>query len=359
MLRFQFAVSLQKLFAMSSRTRQKSEHPESPSERIVKNIRRATNGGNMSNIFSLSPVPEPSRRSVLTAGLALSASVLAGVSKAQTPEPAITRAIPHSGERLPVVGLGTAVSFPSANESQRAALKGVIDALVADGGKLIDTASVYGDAESVIGEIIQASQARKSVFLATKIEVRSAKAGADEFQRSVQRLQTDKVDLLQLHNVSHADQSLAQLRDWKAAGRCRYIGVTSTYPADYGAMETIIRREKPDFVQVDYSMDNRAAEKRVIPAAADAGAAVLTALPLGRTSLFRAVKGKTLPDWAKDFDAATWGQFFLKFLLGNQQVTAVIPGTGNAEHMIDNLGAGRGRLPDAKQRDKMVALLAS
>jgi aryl-alcohol dehydrogenase-like predicted oxidoreductase len=280
----------------------------------------------MSNIFSLSPVLEPSRRSVLAAGLTLSASLLAGVSKAQTPEPVITRAIPHSGERLPVVGLGTAVSFPSADESQRATLKGVIDALVAGGGKLIDTASVYGDAESVIGQIVQASHTRNNVFLATKIEVRSAKAGADEFQRSLQRLQTDKVDLLQLHNVSHANQSLAQLRDWKTAGRCRYIGVTSTYPADYGAMEAIIRREKPDFVQVDYSMDNRAAEKRIIPAAADAGAAVLTALPFGRTSLFRAVKGKTLPDWAKDFDAATWGQFFSQILAGESAGHRCDPG---------------------------------
>ena len=124
-------------------------------------------------------------------------------------------------------------------------------------------------------------------------------------------------------------------------------------------MEAIIRREKPDFVQLDYSMDNRAAEKRILPAVADVGAAVLTAMPFGRTSLFRAVKGKTLPDWATDFDAATWGQFFLKFLLGNKQVTAVIPGTGNADHMIDNLGAARGRLPNAQQRERMAALLAS
>jgi aryl-alcohol dehydrogenase-like predicted oxidoreductase len=158
--------------------------------------------------------------------------------------------------------------------------------------------------------------------------------------------------------VSRSNQSLSQLRDWKAAGRCRYVGVTSTFDADYAAMEAIIRREKPDFVQVDYSMDNRDAEKRIIPTAADAGSAVLTALPLGRTSLFRAVKGKSLPDWAKNFDASTWGQFFLKFLLGNPNVTAVIPGTGNAEHMADNFGAARGRLPDAAQRDKMVAVLA-
>jgi aryl-alcohol dehydrogenase-like predicted oxidoreductase len=300
-----------------------------------------------------------SRRSVLAACLAVPASWFVGRSQAQTPESVMTRPIPHSGEQLPIVGLGTAVSFPSANESQRAGLKDVIDALVAGGGKLIDTASVYGNAESVIGDIVRASNARNKIFIATKIEVRSAKAGADKFQRSLQRLRTEKVDLLQLHNVSRASRSLSQLREWKGAGRCRYVGITSTYGADYNAMEAIIRREKPDFVQVDYSMDNRAAEKRILPAAADAGAAVLTAMPFGRTSLFRAVKGKTLPDWAKDFDAATWAQFFLKFLLGNKQVTAVIPGTGNADHMIDNLGAARGRLPDAHQRERMAVLLAS
>jgi aryl-alcohol dehydrogenase-like predicted oxidoreductase len=302
---------------------------------------------------------KPTRRTLLAAGLGISASWMVCRAQAQTDNQLLTRAIPHSGEQLPIVGLGTAVSFPSADDTQRQALKGVLDALVAGGGKLVDTASTYGEAETVIGDIVQASNTRERLFLATKIEVRPAKAGADEFQRSLQRLRTNKVDLLQLHNVSHANQSLAQLRAWKAEGRCRYIGVTSTAPADYSAMEAIIRREKPDFVQVDYAMDNRGAEKRIIPAAAEMGAAVLTALPLGRTSLFSAVKGKTLPDWAKDFDAATWGQFFLKFLLGNPQVTAVIPGTGNAAHMIDNLGAGRGRLPDAQQREKMAALLSA
>jgi aryl-alcohol dehydrogenase-like predicted oxidoreductase len=301
--------------------------------------------------------PISSRRHVLSLGLAASAVALTRAAHGQADQPLITRPIPHSGEQLPVVGLGTAVSFPSANEAQRQVLAKVIDALIGGGGKLIDTASTYGHAETVIGGILDASKARGRAFLATKIEVRSAKAGADEFQHSLRELRTDKVDLLQLHNVSRSSQSLSQLRDWKAAGRCRYVGITSTYPQDYAAMEAIIKREKPDFVQVDYSMDNRGAEKRIIPAAADAGSAVLTALPLGRTSLFRAVRGKTVPEWAKDFDAATWGQFFLKFLLGNPQVTAVIPGTGNPEHMLDNLGAGRGRMPDAQQREKMAAVL--
>jgi aryl-alcohol dehydrogenase-like predicted oxidoreductase len=298
------------------------------------------------------------RRHMLTATTAL-ALVAPTRAMAQAEKPLLTRPIPHSNEPLPVVGLGTATSFMSVDQAQVAALGQVVDTLVGAGAKLIDTASTYGDAEEVIGTLVERAHAREKLFIATKIEVRSAKASADEFQRSLQRLRVKQVDLLQLHNVSRASQSLAQLREWKAAGKCRYIGVTSTFPDDYEAMEAVIRREKPDFVQVDYAMDNRGAEKRIIPAAADAGAAVLTALPLGRTSLFRAVKGKEVPEWAKDFDAQTWAQFFLKFLLGNSHVTAVIPGTGNAQHMLDNLGAARGRLPDEPQRQKMVAVLGS
>jgi len=302
-----------------------------------------------------------SRRAILASGLALAASSLAGRVLAQAASstgPLITRPIPHSGEQLPVVGLGTAVDFfLSAAAAQRGALKGVIDALIAGGGKLIDTASTYGNAETAIGDIVHDGNVRDRLFLATKIEVRAPKAGAEEFDRSLKRLRTDKVELLQLHNISRPNQSLAQLRDWKAGGRCRYIGITTTDARDYAAMEAITRREKPDFIQVDYSMGNRAAEKRVIPAAADAGAAVLTALPFGHASLFAAVRGKPLPDWAAEFDAASWGQLFLKFLIGNPNVTAVIPGTGNPQHMIDNLGAAHGRLPDAKQRERMAALL--
>ena len=299
------------------------------------------------------------RRRLLTAACAVPLAAKMTDAFAQSEKPLLTRPIPHSGEQLPAVGLGTAVSFPSADEQQFAALRAVVDALLAGGAKLIDTASTYGNAENVIGGIIGPANTRERIFLATKLEVRSAKDSADEFRRSLHRLRTPKVDLLQLHNVSSANQNLTQMRDWKSAGQCRYIGVTSTFQDDYPAMEAIIRREKPDFVQVDYSMDNREAEKRIIPAAADVGAAVLTALPLGRTSLFRAVKGKTLPPWAKDFDANTWAQFFLKFLLGNPHVTAVIPGTGNAAHMRDNVGAARGRVPDEAQRQKMVALLSS
>jgi aryl-alcohol dehydrogenase-like predicted oxidoreductase len=221
---------------------------------------------------------------------------------------------------------------------------------VASGGKLVDTGSTYGDAEAVLGAAVPASGLRDKLFTATKLEA----PDAAELKRSLTRLKVDKLDLLQLHNVRNAQQSLTQFHRWKQEGVCRYIGITSTFKGDYAALEAVLKRERPDFLQVDYSLDNREAEQRLLPLAAEMKAAVLTALPFGRNRLFRAVRGKPLPEWAADFDAASWAQFFLKFLLGNPAVTAVIPGTANAAHMTDNLGAARGRLPDAAQRRRMV-----
>jgi aryl-alcohol dehydrogenase-like predicted oxidoreductase len=169
------------------------------------------------------------------------------------------------------------------------------------------------------------------------------------------RLHTDRVDLMQLHNVSDPHQDLAMLREWKSQGLCRYIGITTSSGDDFDAVEAVLRQQKPDFLQVNYSLADRMAEQRVIPAAAEIGAAVLTDLPFARNRLFAAVRGQKLPEWAGDFDATSWAQFFLKYLLGNEAVTAVIPGTSNPQHMADNLAAGRGRLPDAAQRQRIVA----
>jgi aryl-alcohol dehydrogenase-like predicted oxidoreductase len=253
-----------------------------------------------------------------------------------------------------VIGLGTANEFQMPHDGEKKArLKSVVDNLIAQGCKLIDTASSYGAAESMLGDLLS-DQDRAKVFLATKLENGSAKAGTAEFRRSLERLRYKQVDLLQLHNVQDPNQSLAAFRDWKAQGLCRYIGITTTFRQDYDAAEAVLRREKPDFFQVDYSLGDRAAEKRLLPAAADAGAAVLTALPLGRSSLFTAVRGKGVPEWAHEFDATTWSQFFLKFLLGHEAVTAVIPGTTNPVHLADNIDAGRGRFPDAGQRQAMI-----
>ena len=262
----------------------------------------------------------------------------------------LTRGIPSTGERLPCVGLGTASVFDRDDAETRQHASDVVQALVAGGGRLIDTASTYGDAESVLGAVIAAASLRGRLFLATKVEA----LDLAEFKESLARLRVPSVDLLQLHNVRDPRQSLARLREWKAQGLTRYIGITSTFHRDFDAVEAVLRNEKPDFVQIDYSIDNRVAEKRILPLAADVRAAVLTALPFGRARLFSAVRGKAIPDWAHDF-ASSWAQFFLKFLLADERVTAVIPGTSSAEHMSDNLGAMRGRLPNAEERNRMAA----
>jgi aryl-alcohol dehydrogenase-like predicted oxidoreductase len=282
-------------------------------------------------------------------GAGVTATMLMPPAFAQSP--LLKRPIPHTGEMLPVVGLGTANNF---DDADRAQTRKVFEALVNGGGTLIDTASSYGKAEEIIGEAVTDLKLRDRVFIATKMRADNAAAGKAEFDASLRKLRTGHVDLMMLHNVKKADQSLSYLRDWKAQKLTRYVGVSSTFSRDFAALEAVIKREKPDFVELNYSLNDREVEARLLPACADAGAAVLTALPFGRNLLFRAVKGKEVPEWAKEFDAATWGQFFLKFLLGHKTVTAVIPGTTKAEHMADNLGAGRGRLPDEAQRKKMV-----
>jgi aryl-alcohol dehydrogenase-like predicted oxidoreductase len=251
-------------------------------------------------------------------------ALMARTALAQSNEaPPIIRSIPRTGERIPAVGLGTAYGFDRNDEQTRRAATLVVRTLIESGGQLIDTASTYGDAESVLGSMIGNEGFRDKLFIA----------------------KTAKVDLLQLHNVRNRRQSLAQFKAWKAQGVCRYVGVTSTFHGDFPAMEAVIVREQPDFVQIDYSLGDREAQKRILPLVAEIKAGVLTAQPFGSGRLFRAVRGRTIPDWAKDF-AGSWAQFFLKYLLADDRVTAVIPGTSNPAHMADNLGAMRGRLPD-------------
>jgi aryl-alcohol dehydrogenase-like predicted oxidoreductase len=256
------------------------------------------------------------RREFAIAG---SAAMLGLPAAAQDTAP-LMRPIPASGELLPAVGLGTAYVFDSNDDVTRQKASGVLQALIAGGGRVVDTSSVYGDAEAVLGEVIAPAGLRDKLFIATKLEA----PDAAELKRSQTRLQMRTFDLLQFHNVHDPLQSLAQFKDWKAQGVCRYIGITSTRHGDFGAIEAVLLREKPDFVQVDYSLDDREAEKRVLPAAAEVRAAVLTALPFGRARLFRAVRGKEVPDWARSF-ADTWAQFFLKYLLSDPRITAVIP----------------------------------
>jgi aryl-alcohol dehydrogenase-like predicted oxidoreductase len=277
------------------------------------------------------------------------AAMLAPSALAQNSAP-LARTIPSSGEQLPAVGLGTAQVFDTNDDATRQKASAVLQALIAGGGSLVDTSSVYGDAEAVLGEAIAPAGLREKLFIATKLEA----PDAAELKRSQTRLQTQKFDLLQFHNVHDPQQSLAQFKEWQGQGVCRYIGITSTRHADFVAIEAVLLREKPDFVQVDYSLDNREAERRILPAASDVKAAVLTALPFGRARLFRAVRDKDMPDWAHGF-AESWAQFFLKYLLSDARVTAVIPGTAVPAHMVDNLGAMHGPLPDPDQRKQMEA----
>jgi diketogulonate reductase-like aldo/keto reductase len=300
-----------------------------------------------------------SRRDLLaTAAGAALLSALPSLVWAQG-APIMTRPIPSSGEPLPIVGIGTSIVFDFENDlAKYAARRQVLQDLVAGGGKLIDTASTYGHAEERVGDLSADLGDRDKLFLATKYESRDDKEAANaSLQNSLKRLKTDRIDLMQAHNVGDPNFSLAQLRDWKAQGRCRYVGVTSSFEGQYDALAQVLRREKPDFFQINYSAGDRGAEDVLLPTAKDAGCAVLTNLPFGRNSLFKAVAGKPLPDWAKDIDAASWAQIFLKFNLSNPAVTAVIPGTDKPEYMLDNLDAGRGRLPEAAMRQKIIAAI--
>lgn len=293
-----------------------------------------------------------SRREVIAAASAL---MVSGSLPACAQEAIRTKPIPHSGEQLPIVGLGTSVVFQIGKDpNERAQRREVLQALVQGGGTLIDTASTYGSAEMVVGDLVEEEKLHEKVFIATKGEVRSRSAMIAEFQESLRRLKTPKVDLMQLHNVRDAGQSLALYREWKSAGLTRYTGITTSFNNDHEAVAACTAREKPDFVQVNYSITDRTAENRVLPAAKDAGAAVLCNLPFGRGGLFRLVRGKELPEWAAEFDAKSWAQFFLKFMLSHEAVNAVIPGTADAAHMKDNLGAGLGRLPDTAMRKRMA-----
>src|SRR6202051_1432275 len=203
----------------------------------------------------------------------------------------LARAIPSSGERLPAVGLASASVFDTNDDATRQKAAAVLQALIAGGGSLVDTSSVYGDAENVLGDAIMSAGLREKLFIATKLEA----PDSAELKRSQTRLQMQTFDLLQFHNVRDPQQWLAQFKDWKGQGECCYIGITLTRHADFAAIEAVLAREKPDFVQIDYSLDDRNAEKRILPEAEEVKAGVLTALPFGRARLFRAVRGKELP----------------------------------------------------------------
>jgi aryl-alcohol dehydrogenase-like predicted oxidoreductase len=274
------------------------------------------------------------------------------------PAPLIQRKIPSTGESLPIVGIGTARRYEGVKtEEERAPLREVLRRFKELGGKVIDTSPTYGTAETVVGDLTAELKIRDSLFLATKVSTTGREAGLKQIEQSLQRLRTPKIDLIAVHNVRDTQIHLLTLREWKQAGRIRYVGITTSFDQQYREFEDTMKAEPLDFIQVDYALDNRNAGQRILPLAADRGMAVMVNLPFGRSRLFNAVQGQKLPPWAADFDCASWAQFFLKYIVSHPAVTCAIPGTAKVEYLIDNLGAARGRLPDAAMRRRMESFI--
>ena len=266
----------------------------------------------------------------------------------RTPSPALgTRPIPATGEALPVIGCGTYVGFdvaPGSAEYQR--LPGVLQALFGAGGAVIDSSPMYGRAEAVTGELLAAAGSHGKAFLATKVWTRGRAEGIRQMEESLRRLQVERLDLMQIHNLVDWQTHLATLRDWKAAGRVRYLGVTHYTAGAYDALEAVMRAETLDFVQINYSADEREAERRILPLAAERGMAVIINRPFGGGGLLRRLRDRPLPAWAAEIGATSWAQVLLKFVLSHPAVTCTIPGTSRPEHMADNALAGTGTIPE-------------
>ena len=272
----------------------------------------------------------------------------------------LTRAIPSSGEKLPVIGLGTWQAFDvDLTSDNRRQLGDVLSLFVKLGGRVIDTSPMYGRAEDVIGEVTTALGIQDKIFLATKVWTRGRENGIKSMEQSMTLLRAERIDLMQVHNLVDVQTQLATLREWKAHGRIRYLGITHYEAGAFADVERIMRSEKLDFVQINYSLMEREAEERVLPLARERGIAVIVNRPFGGGDLFNRTRSKPLPDWAAEFDCHSWAQFFLKWIVTNPAVTCAIPATNKPRHLEDNMGGGIGRLPDAKMRQRMVELASS
>jgi aryl-alcohol dehydrogenase-like predicted oxidoreductase len=300
-----------------------------------------------------------SRRDLVKIGAGASAAVALGVRPGLGRGPArpfelITRPVPSTGEKIPVVGIGTARRYDvAASGAELDPLRETLATFRKLGGTLIDTAPSYGNAEVVVGDLVSELGFRDDLFIATKVRKEGRDEGKAEIASSFERLQTDRFDLLQVHNLVGIDTQLATLRELKDSGRVRYIGMSTSSRRQYEAFAEVMRREDMDFIQVNYSLASRDAADVILPLAADRGMAVLANVPFGRGRLFDAVGERPLPDWAGEFDCESWGQFFLKYIVGHPAVTCVIPGTAKPHYATDNMGAAMGRLPDAATRTKM------
>jgi diketogulonate reductase-like aldo/keto reductase len=303
-----------------------------------------------------------SRRAMLkSTSLACGALSLSGFdTDIQNTLAMLNRIIPSSGERMPVVGLGSWQQFDVGTAAaERDPLSEVLLKMHALGGKLIDASPMYGRAEAVIGELSNGLKLNDAFFLATKVWTTGKQEGIDQMTDSMRKMKRSRIDLMQIHNLQDWQTHLKTLKDWKEAGRVRYVGVTHYTDSAHPRLEEIVRSRAVDFVQFNYSIRSRNAEKSLLRAAADHGVAVIINEPFDQGQLFRAVKGKTLPSWAADYDIRSWAQLFLKYIISDPAVTCVIPGTSDVKHVEDNLTAAVGRLPDAQGRKKMVEWITS
>jgi len=302
------------------------------------------------------------RRRLLLKAIAAAAAgnpVLSRWALAGQSSETIYRAIPASNEPLPLVGLGTSRVFDVGLDADE--LRGpreVLSILAEVQNAMVDTSPMYGDAERVVGDVMAELGVRDRVFLATKVWTHGRDAGIDQMNRSFQLLRTDRIDLMQIHNLVDWQIHIRTLREWKEQGRIRYIGVTHYHDGAHDELAQIMRSEALDFIQINYSPAEPEAENIILPLALERGMAVIVNRPFARGSLFRAVRGRKLPDWGGELDIHSWAQYFLKWIISHPSVSVAIPATSKKRHMADNLGAARGRLPDEAQRQRMFAYLS-
>ena len=294
-----------------------------------------------------------------TAGLLLPINAPRAQTKSES-SAMLMRSIPASGEKLPVIGLGTwkvfDVDLTPENEKQ---LSDVLSLFVRMRARVIDSSPMYGRSEEVIGALATKLALYEKLFLATKVWTRGKRAGIESMERSFERLRTKRIDLMQVHNLVDVATQLATMREWKTQGRFRYIGITHYDSSAFGEVEKVLRSEKLDFLQINYSIMEREAEEKILPLAQERGVAVIINRPFGGGDIFARVRAKALPDWAAEFDCRSWAQFFLKWIVAHPAVTCAIPATDKLRHLQDNMEAGSGRLPAAKQRQQMIELVSA
>ncbi len=287
-------------------------------------------------------------------------AALALMGNAFSKEAMAARPIPSSGEKLPVIGIGTWQTFDvGANAAARAPLKEVLRLFFAGGGRVVDSSPMYGSSESVVGDACAELGICEPLFMATKVWTRGREDGIREMQRSIERMRAGRMDLMQVHNLVDVETHTKTLREWQAAKLVRYIGITHYTSSAYAEVERWLKTKQYDFLQINYSLAESESEKRLLPLAKELGVAVIANRPFAEGAMFRRVRGKALPPWAAELGIASWAQYFLKWIVSHPAITCTIPGTGKPEHMADNLAAGMGAQPDETQRKRMAQYYAS